>query len=87
MTPEDTLAVILRSIRIGASNGYLVALVDGHDQVADWRTVKVLGDLDKARTAANRLVDMCGGVAEKPPLNGDGHPIGQRKQRQLNGYA
>jgi hypothetical protein len=48
--------VILRSVHIAGSDGFLVALVDGHDRVADWRSIKVLPNLDTARAAANNLV-------------------------------
>jgi hypothetical protein len=67
-SPEETRAVILRSVRIGTSIGHVVALVDGNDSVADWSSVSVHGSRDRARAAGNRLVGLWGGEAE-PPIN------------------
>jgi hypothetical protein len=41
--------------------------VDGHDRIADWRSIKVLPNLDTARAAANNLVARPWGGVDEPP--------------------
>jgi hypothetical protein len=65
-SPATTLSVVLRSVRVARSSGFMVALLTGHDQVADWSSVSIHGSRDRARAAANRLVGRWGGVAEPP---------------------
>ena len=53
--PEAERWVTLRSIRICNSDAYVVAVVDGRNVVADWRSAVLTPDPDHARAAANRL--------------------------------
>ena len=64
--PAEDRAVILRSVRVGTSTAFIVALVDGRDRVVDWSGVSIWGSRQLARQAGNRLVRRLGGVAEPP---------------------
>jgi hypothetical protein len=56
-TPLDERYVTLRSVRVAASDAYVVAVVDGRNVVTDWPSTTLTPDLTKARNVANKLFE------------------------------
>jgi len=55
-SPRTDRHVTLRSARLLATDLYVVAVVDGTGKLADPTSLTVTPSLDRARTAANRLI-------------------------------